>query len=305
MGTYGESYGGAIAEFWREVFGRLPAVARVLDVASGNGALPRLLVEHCRSPGVQCDAVDIAAVQLPWIAKLPPGDRQRVRLHGGVDATALPFPEGVFDLVVSQYGIEYAGLDIAVAEALRVCRGGGGIAMVLHHAAGRPATLARIELEHIRWLEQEHGWFEATAAMVEPMARTATFGGRASLQDDAKANAARDRFNRVQNELTVRATAGDGADVLFEMRDAAMATFELAAREGAAVAGKALEAARQELSAGATRLDDLCTHALGPERARAVCERLERALGVPVALAELREEAGHLMGWTLRSRPSG
>ena len=38
IGTYGERYGGTIAGFWSEVFGALPAVAHVLDVATGNGS---------------------------------------------------------------------------------------------------------------------------------------------------------------------------------------------------------------------------------------------------------------------------
>ena len=38
IGTYGERYGGVIAGFWRDRFGALPAVARVLYVATGNGS---------------------------------------------------------------------------------------------------------------------------------------------------------------------------------------------------------------------------------------------------------------------------
>lgn len=302
VGTYGERYGGAIAAFWRDVFAGLPEEARVLDIATGNGALPRLLLDHCRQPGVTCDAVDIATVHLPWLASADPAERNRVRLHGGVDAGALPFADRTFDLAVSQYGIEYTDLERSIPELLRVLRPRGGVAMVLHHMQGRPATLAALEVGHIRWLTQEGGWFDATAAMIEPMARASTFGGRASLQGDARANAARERFNRVQSELTARGAGQDGADVLLDMREAAMSVFAVAGREGVTAAGNALAAMREELIAGATRLDDLRSHALGAEQVQTLGGRLQRGLGCAVELGELRD--GHyLMGWTLRSLP--
>lgn len=302
IGTYGDRYGGAIAAFWKDVFAGLPAVARVLDVATGNGALPRLLLDNCSQPGVTCDAVDIATVQLPWLAAAAPSERNRIRLHGGVDAGALLFANGTFELAVSQYGLEYTDLERSVPELLRVLAPGGGVAMVLHHAQGRPATLAALEIGHIGWLTAEGGWCDATAAMIEPMARASTFGGRASLQGDVRANAARERFNAAQNELSARGEGQDGADVLFEMREAAMSLLAAAGREGVAAAGKALAAMRQELVAGATRLEDLRAHALDAEQVQALGRRLESGLGGAVALGELREQ-GHLMGWTLRLLP--
>lgn len=301
IGTYGDRYGGTIAAFWKDVFAGLPAAARVLDVATGNGALPRLLLDSCSQPGVTCDAVDIATVQLPWLASAAPAERERVRLQGGVDACALPFADHAFDLAVSQYGLEYTDLERSVPELLRVLVPRGGIALVLHHAQGRPATLAAIEIDHIRWLTAEGGWFDAAAAMVEPMARSATFAGRASLQADAQASAAQKRFNRAQNELAARAAGQDGADVLFEMRESALAVFALAGREGGEAARAALGGIREELAAGATRLADLCAHALNATQVQALRERLQRALGVTVTLEELREQGKYLMGWALRS----
>ena len=302
VGTYGETYGGAIGGFWREVYGALPAVARVLDVATGNGALPRLLLDGSRMPGVQCDAVDIATVYPTWLGALAPADQGRIRFHGGVDAAALPFGDRCFDLIVSQYGLEYTDLDRTLPELLRVRAPGGGVAMVLHHAQGRPATLAAIEIDHLRWLTGEGGLFDAAAALIEPMASAASPEGRTRLQHDPRANAARERFNDLQGQVSARAAAaGDGADALFEARDAVAFIFALAGREGAPRAGAALAELRAELTASATRLRDLCAHALGADQAQALCKRLATESGMPVSLGELLEQGGHLMGWTVRT----
>lgn len=305
---YGERYGGSIARFWHGVFMALPDPGRVLDVATGNGAIPRMLLEQRRTPGVTCDAVDIARVQLPWLAKVDANDRTRVRLHSGLDASSLPFPAACFDLIASQYGLEYTDTDRTVPELLRVLAPGGAVAMVLHHSQGRPASLAALEIEHGIWLGREGGWFDATEAMVEPMARAATAKGRESLRDDVRANAARERFNSLQNELSARAQGGDGADVLFEVRDTAMRAFELATRQGAAAGLAAIASLRAEVEAGITRLRDLRDHALSEPQARALCERFANALKKPVALGVLLEERDgrqYVMGWTLRVDPGG
>lgn len=302
VGSYGELYGGAIAAFWDGVFRELPPVARVLDVATGNGVLPRMLLEMRREPGIRCEAVDIAPVDPKWLEGLAASERERVRVQGGIDAEALPFADGTFDLVVSQYGIEYARLEPAIGEALRVLAPGGRIALVLHHSGGRPAGLAALELDNLAWLAREGGLLDAAAGMLEPMARAATEEGRASLRTDAKANAARERFNARQNELAARGDGKDGADVLFEARDAAMSILAVAGQRGAAAAAAALAAYRAELEASETRLRDLREHALDAGAARELRDRLAAALRAPVTLEEVREEGGYLMGWAVRSR---
>lgn len=304
LGSYGDLYGGAIAAFWNGVFGDLPPEARVLDVATGNGVLPRMLLARRADPGIQCDAIDIAAIEPTWLAGLAESDRARVRVHGGVDAEALPFAAGTFDLVVSQYGIEYARVESALDEALRVLAPGGRVALVVHHARGRPASVAALELAHLDWLVREGGLLDATAALLEPMARAATHQGRAALQGDASAHAARENFNARQNELAARASAEAAADVLFEVREGAMALLSLAGRQGAPAAAVALQAYRAELAASAERLRDLREHALEPAQAQALRDRLAAALDTLVTLEELREPAGFLMGWAVRTLPA-
>ena len=300
VGSYGDCYGGAIAAFWRDVFGRLPAAARVLDIATGNGALPRLLLQHTELRDLRCDAVDIAAIQPSWLAKGSPADQARVRFLGGVDAAALPFAAHRFDLIVSQYGLEYTGMQRSVPELLRVRAPRGQVALVLHHSQGRPADLAAVELEHLDWLMREGGLFDAGAALVEPMALAATAQGRASLQSQPQAEVARERFNALLADLASRTAAGDGADVLFEAREAVMSVLAGAGHNGAARANASLGQLRDEYASSATRLRDLQAHALGPDRALALREQLAAALGAPVSLTELNEQ-GYLMGWMIRA----
>jgi SAM-dependent methyltransferase len=184
-GSYGSRYEGELAQFWLHAFAGLHAGARMLDIATGNGALPQLLLDADKTGTVCCDAIDLARLAPKWIDTLP--DSQRAQI--------LPFPDRQFDMVVSQYGLEYTELDRSVPELLRVIVPGGKIVLIAHHVDARPVMLAATELEHVAWLRQPQGLMDTAAALVEPMVRAATAQGRISLAQDHTANAARDRFN--------------------------------------------------------------------------------------------------------------
>ncbi|MDJ0908865.1 MAG: class I SAM-dependent methyltransferase [Woeseiaceae bacterium] len=113
----------ALAEYWQAVFADLAKGASVLDVASGAGSIfAHLDAEH----GFELHATDIAPEALAALSERIPGVTTAV---SGADE--LPYEDASFDLVVSQYGIEYAGRD-AFAEAARLVKPGGRLAALVH-----------------------------------------------------------------------------------------------------------------------------------------------------------------------------
>jgi SAM-dependent methyltransferase len=97
---------------------------QVLDVACGTGVVAVTAAMH----GAQVTALDLTP-ELLAVAR----DNARVagveiEFHEG-DVEALPFPDGRFDRVTSQFGHIFAPrADVALAEMLRVLRPGGTIA---------------------------------------------------------------------------------------------------------------------------------------------------------------------------------
>lgn len=231
-GTYAETYGGSIGSFWSKVHEDTPSGARVLDIATGSGALPRLLLQLRPDLPLQLDAVDLAVGEPAWVRARQPERAGRVRFHGAVSAESLPFADDSFDLVISQYGLEYADPSRSVSELLRVLAPGGSVAMVLHHAEARPVTLAAVEITHIDWLRGADGLLTAARDMLAPMALAATPAGRAQLDREPRAHEARERFNRAQDELARRSTPADGADILGEVQDNVAQLLSLAMRQG-------------------------------------------------------------------------
>ncbi|MEQ8516310.1 MAG: class I SAM-dependent methyltransferase [Chromatocurvus sp.] len=116
---------------WDEVFaGTLAARpgALVLDIACGNGAL----ADHARrhSAGLRLICADYSLGALRNMAQREPNT-----LAVAADALYPPFAAHSMDLVVSQFGVEYAGLG-AIAAAADLVAPGGTLALVLHLREG-------------------------------------------------------------------------------------------------------------------------------------------------------------------------
>ena len=296
-GSFAGNYAGAIRRFWEGVFSGLPEQARVLDLCCGNAPLAQLLLELQPRAATSVDAVDAAALAPEWLQRLPPGQQARVRIHSGVDAAALPFADAGMDLCTSQYGIEYVGA-AAIAEVRRVLRPGGRFAAVMHHVDALPVRIAGEDLQHIAWLQQPAGLFAATAAMLRPMAASATAEGRARLRDDAAATTARARFNALQAELDGRIAAARWPDVLHDARDACAAALQQARAAGEAAGAAALQEVQEGIAELALRDRELLECALDEPQLRALLAPLGDA-----DVAALHFDNGDIAGWSVAIRP--
>ncbi|GIX16356.1 MAG: hypothetical protein KatS3mg119_0542 [Rhodothalassiaceae bacterium] len=155
-GPLDSAYAGPIGAHWEGIFARaLRKGDRLLDLCAGNGAIAvlaaRTALRHRRP--VRIDAIDRAAIDPLRHLRLEKPVARQIRFHPRTDAAALPFRDGSFDWVVSQFGIEYAPRPAAVAEAVRVARPGARLHFVMHAAEGvlaRAAAREKAEAEALR-----------------------------------------------------------------------------------------------------------------------------------------------------------
>jgi SAM-dependent methyltransferase len=134
----GARYAACFETFWSEaLLCELKArrSVRVLDAACGDGAVARLCLglagqaPHCCA---DIHAADISPGALAALGQL--SGAGRVHLVAA-DACKLPYADGAFDLVTSQCGLEYAGLD-AFDTAARLVAPGGRLLAVIHYRDG-------------------------------------------------------------------------------------------------------------------------------------------------------------------------
>jgi SAM-dependent methyltransferase len=125
----------ARAPSYRAMFGALidlmaphPA-SRILDVGCGSGALDRLLADRL-GPAAIIDAVDINPFLLREATALAGDFAGRIRF-ARASALALPFANGTFDCVFSVTMLEECNADAAIAEMVRVAKGGARIGLIV------------------------------------------------------------------------------------------------------------------------------------------------------------------------------
>lgn len=121
VGSDGEG-NSEIADFWRSIFADVTN-ARIIDIACGAGSV---LGHVPASEMLDLVGADVSIDALRLLKSRNIGAGAVV-----ASAIALPFPKHSFDLVVSQFGIEYAGVD-AFARAFELLKPGGRFSALSH-----------------------------------------------------------------------------------------------------------------------------------------------------------------------------
>ena len=140
-----------LERFWLQLFEKVfpsfKAAPRMLDIACGNGAVTRFALASRNSLGPNSE-LHISGIDESPAALEEMRNRDPVLCGIAADAALLPFQDGAFDLVTSQFGMEYARPD-SFAEAARVVTRGGLIAAVLHLREGGIYRECAVNLEAI------------------------------------------------------------------------------------------------------------------------------------------------------------
>lgn len=153
----------ALNSLWQAFAQTLNSDARVLDLATGNGAVPAALLTA--QSELQIDAVDSAEIA-PLTTLSDPSVVAAVSFHANTDINALPFTEPTFDALTSQYGIEYAGLEAATLAALGCLKDGGKLAFLVHHDESEIISSSRAKLEELNRINEPSGLIETLLAVL-------------------------------------------------------------------------------------------------------------------------------------------
>ena len=141
-GSLPDNYEGSVKSFWHQQFGQLPDHARVLDLATGNGAIAMLAHQYsdAHHTDFHIDACDRAA----FVHTVD--GQANIHFHSGAPCESLPFTDNSFHLLTSQFGIEYSDLPAALAEARRVLKSDGFFCAITHNSQSRLIKDSIVEL---------------------------------------------------------------------------------------------------------------------------------------------------------------
>lgn len=168
-----------LTALWNDFIDGLPAGARLLDLATGNGtvALSCAARARARNLNLRIDAVDAAAIDPQACLENADPLLRNVHFYGNTRLEALPFPDGAFDAIVSQFGFEYADEESASAETARCLAPGGRMRLVVHARGGAVSRDIGRRLERLKSVLNGDG----AVALVLALARAAEVGDVATV----------------------------------------------------------------------------------------------------------------------------
>jgi len=157
---FSTNYDAEIGAFWKSVFQALPGKACVLDLCTGNGAIALLAAEHADHHGLDLEvtAVDAADINPEVVARKFPAKAElldRISFIGNRRVEELDLPDSGFDLVSSQYGIEYCDWPEAAAQVARMLKPGGRFVLVCHASSS----------DILKYMEDENREYELLAKL--------------------------------------------------------------------------------------------------------------------------------------------
>lgn len=303
----GGNYDGAIARFWEDQFSALQDGSRLVDIATGNGALPLLALETGERAGraFHLAGVDLANIDPPATVTDPAlaGRLQEIEFHPRTPAEALPFDDASVDLACSQFGLEYSDLPLSVGEIARILRAGGRLAAVIHHAESVLLQATDQEVAQIDYVLDELRLYLKTRNLLRAMVDARVAPGAATERHPKVVR----KYQAVQKALEdVRHAAEGSANPRMlvgparYVREILAATATTPARELL----RWLEEARARVMANRQRLLDMREAARSPEGMHALEGILRDAGLAGIEYAPLYEDGRRLLGWRLTaSRP--
>lgn len=147
-----------VIQFWQGFAKNLIEDAKILDLATGNGIVPKILLDH--NPLFHLVGVDQAAIkpELFFNEVYKPGS---YKFHSNVDMCSLPFEKALFDGVTSQFGVEYSSSTDVYIEVSRVLKKYGRFQFLMHHIDSEPVKSSKLKTHEMSELMKDGGVIES------------------------------------------------------------------------------------------------------------------------------------------------
>ncbi len=125
-----DGYPPAIEKFWHNFFRILKDGNKIIDLCSGGGGVPQLIISNVEDKNIQLEInlTDLAVIK----NRLDSKEGISLNYISECNCENLPFKQETFDIVTSSFGIEYSDLTKTIGEISKVLKKGGYLCAVIH-----------------------------------------------------------------------------------------------------------------------------------------------------------------------------
>ena len=209
----------SLTGLWGSYLGPLTTGNKCLDVGCGNGSLGQMILEIASGQSQQVDITGVDTASLPHDLEVPEG----MTLLGDTRVEELPFVDGGFDRVLSQFGFEYADIPAAVKEVKRVIKADGRVNLIGHHLS---SWVCRDSFDILRQMAQAE-----ESALIVSVERLLTRldmlrSEKKNPEQDADANNLRKLVNGTVQELEKSAKESNNPGFTISFLNSVMAVFK-------------------------------------------------------------------------------
>lgn len=279
-GRFADNYEGNIREHWHAVLEAVPKNGKVVDLATGNGAIALIAAQygHRQQRNLEVVGVDSADIQPAQVfaGKAFARHLRGIRFLGNTPLTATTLPSASFDLATSQFGFEYAEPEPAVRELDRLLKPSAAtFAALIHHADSALLRQAQEGLAQVLVCEKS-GLQPAVRDLHRRLEQLAHRGR--DPHDDERAKQLRATVNECLAALRAAGQRyADAGQIVFYVENT-MATFNPATSKGMGTEQKlaALRHVAEETTAYRQRMRDMISSALGDKEIEVLAGLLTR-----------------------------
>jgi ubiquinone/menaquinone biosynthesis C-methylase UbiE len=217
-GSFEQGYEGPIAHFWQTVLDSVPDDGRILDLATGNGAIPALCLSYGKQKGRSwhITGIDYARINPPEFGSAPArgGLQERVNLRGETRMEKTGLASNEFDLITSQFGIEYGDIERTASEVWRLLAFCGTLACVMHHPNSQIVKDAQRDFLQTKMVLDEERLDRKVKDLALVVASHSTPESRRVLKYKPEAERLRRRLNNTIRRLTDKVDPADERQIL-------------------------------------------------------------------------------------------
>lgn len=288
-----------INKFWDSCSLNIEESHHVLDLCSGKGAVIGTLISSQKKHTGQCGlytGIDISDLKESDLVEEVKQNKHKVNFLFKTSIDDIPLSDDTFDLVTSQFGIEYQLSDLTLTEIFRVLKSDGRAQFVIHHSDSVMVEIAKKEVMHIDYLLNEGGYLQAINRLIPFYAMLRNPANLLKLQSDSKALKAREEFNHQSNKLIQKIQQEENTELLQTALELSKVVVKEAKDKGSSKAKEIIKKFANELRDSRLRSIELIGSAFDDTKLSSLALALKK-YNRSIAKAEVLYSRGIIVAW--------